>query len=57
MRLTVGGYTVNYPGDCGTPTTDILTVKLLISITISTPGAHFMTLYIKDFHLMTPIEQ
>ena len=56
-RLTVGGDKVNYPGYCGTPTTDLLTVKLLINIIISTPGARFMTIDIKDFYLMTPTDR
>ena len=28
VRLTVGGNLINYPGDCGTPTANLLTVKL-----------------------------
>ena len=55
-RLPVGGDRVNYPGDCGTPMTDLLTVKLLFKSTISTPGARFMTLDIKYFYLMNPME-
>ena len=26
-RVTMGGNLVNFPGDCGTPTADLLTVK------------------------------
>ena len=36
VLLTAEGYQVNYPGDVGTPTADLLTVKLLINIVIST---------------------
>ena len=36
IRITVGGDKINYPGDCGTPTTDLLTVKLLLNSVIST---------------------
>ena len=54
-RLTVGGDRVNYPGDCGTPTVDLLTVKLLLNSVVSTPGARFMTIDIKDFYLNTPM--
>ena len=54
-RLTVGGNRVNYPGDCGTPTVDLLTVKLLFNSVISTPNAKFMTIDIKDFYLNTPM--
>ena len=52
-RLTVGGNLFVYPGDCGTPTVDFLTVKLLLNSVISTPGAKFMTIDIKDFYLNT----
>ena len=39
VRLTAGGNQINFPGDVGTPTADLLTIKLLINIVISTPGA------------------
>jgi hypothetical protein len=49
--------TWNYPGDCGTPTANLLTVKLLLNSIISTPNAKFMTLDLKDFYLMTPMKR
>jgi len=54
-RLTVGGDRVNYPDDCGTPTVDLLTVKLLLNSVVSTPNAKFMTIDVKDFYLNTPM--
>jgi len=54
--VTMGGNLVNFPGDCGTPTADLLTVKLLLNSIISTTNAKFMTLDIKDFYLMTPMK-
>ena len=54
-RLTVGGDRVNYPGYCGKPKTDLLTVKRFLNSTIYIPGACFMTLDIKDFYLVTPM--
>ena len=45
------------PMGCGTPTADLLTVKLLLNSVISTPGAKFMTLDLKDFYLNTPMER
>ncbi len=45
---------MHYPGDAGTPTADLLTVKLLINRTISTLGTKFITMDIKDFYLNTP---
>jgi len=56
-RITMGGDRINYPGDCGTPTADILTVKLLLNSIISTLHAKFMTIDIKDFYLMTPMDR
>jgi hypothetical protein len=56
-RITMGGNLFNYPGDCGTPTADLLTVKLLLNSIISTPNAKFMTLDLKDFYLMIPMKR
>jgi hypothetical protein len=46
-RLVVGGDRVHYPFDAGTPTANLLTVKLLINSVILTPGAKFFTMDIK----------
>ncbi len=56
-RITMGGNLVNYPGDCETPTANLLTVKLLLNSIISTPNAKFMTLKLKDFYLMKPMKR
>ena len=56
-RLTIGGDRINYDGDCGTPSADLLTIKLLLNSVISTEGARFMTLDIKNFYLGTPLEK
>jgi hypothetical protein len=55
MRLTIGGNNVNFPGDCGTPTVDMVTVKLHLNSVISTKGACYCTIDLKDFYLMTPM--
>jgi hypothetical protein len=55
--ITMGGNLVNYPDNCGTPTADLLTVKLMFNSIISTPNAKFMTINIKDFYLMTSMER
>jgi len=55
VRITLGGDRINYPGDCGTPTADLITVKLLLNSVISTPNAKFMSIDIKDFYLNTPL--
>jgi hypothetical protein len=54
-RLVAKGDRVHYPRDAGTPTVDLLTVKLLLNSTISTPNAKFMPMDIKDFYLNTPM--
>jgi len=56
-RLRVGGDRINYPDDCGTPIADLLTVKLLRNIVVSTKNAKFMTLDIKTFYLNTPLSR
>ena len=38
VRLTVGGDRVNHHGNCGTPTANILTIKLLLNSVISVQG-------------------
>ena len=54
-RLTVGGGGFNYTGDCGTPTVEFTTVKLLLNSIVSTLNAKFMTIDINDFYLNTPM--
>ncbi len=56
-RITMGGNLINFPDDCGMPTADLLTVKLLLNSIISTANDKFMTLNIKDFYLMTPMKR
>ncbi len=56
-RLVVGGNRINYPGNCGTPTADLLTVNLLLNSIVSTLNAKFFTMDIKDFYLNTPLKR
>jgi hypothetical protein len=56
-RLTVGGNLIHYPGDVSTKTAGLTTAKLLFNITISTPGAKFMCMDVKNFYLNTPMER
>ena len=48
---------MNYTDDWGTPTSDLLTVKLLLNSIVSTAGAEFMTINIKNFYLNTPLKR
>eukprot|EP01082_Thalassiosira_pseudonana_P012372 g11214.t1 g11214 contig5:382941-386300(-) len=56
-RLTMGGDRINYPGEVGTPTADLLLVKILFNSIISTHGARCMTADIKNFYLNTPMQR
>ena len=56
-RITMGGDQTNCPFDCGTPTAELLTIKLLLNSVISTPGAKFMTIDISNFYLNTPMNR
>ena len=47
-RFVVGGNRINYPGDVGTPTADMLLAKILFNSVISTKNARFMTGDIKN---------
>jgi hypothetical protein len=51
----MGGDRVHYPGDAGTSTANLLTVKLLINSIISTPGAKFFTMDIKEIYFNSPM--
>ena len=53
----MGGDRINYPDDCGTPTSGILTVKFLLNKVISTKGAKLIIINIKYFYLNTPMER
>ncbi len=49
VRLVVVGNRLNYDADTGAPTANLLDVKILLNSIISTPGARFATIDIKDF--------
>ena len=46
-----------YPGDVSTPTVEMMTVKMHLNSVISTKGAQYCTIDIKDFYLNTPMEK
>jgi hypothetical protein len=56
VRLTVSGNLIQYPGDVYTRSADLTTSKCLWNITISTEGARYMCLDVKNFYLGTPME-
>jgi hypothetical protein len=54
-RLTVGGDKIEYPGDKSTRIAGLTTAKILINSVISTSGAKFLVIDIKNFYLNTPL--
>ena len=54
-RLTMGGDRIVCPGDCGTPTINLLTFKLHQNSTIYTKNALYTTADINNFYLNTPM--
>ena len=57
IRFTVGGDRLDYPGPTATETSEIQTANLLFNSTISTKGGQLMCIYLKDFHLDTPMNR
>ena len=57
VRITVGGDKLSYDDDAGSPAANLLETKLLINSTISTPGAQFDCLDIKDMYYKTPMTE
>jgi hypothetical protein len=54
-RLTVGGDQIEYPGDKSTRTAGLTKARIIINSVISTLGAKFLVIDIKNFYLNTPI--
>jgi hypothetical protein len=55
-RVTLGGNLLHYPGDCGTPTVNMITVKLHLNSIISTKNVQYYDIYLKNFYLNTPMD-
>jgi hypothetical protein len=55
MQFLVGGNRINCPGKVTTPTAEMLVAKVLFNSVISPKGAHFITMDISNFYLMTPL--
>jgi hypothetical protein len=52
----VGGNLIQYPGDVSTRSAYLTTSKFLWNSTISTEGAKYMCLDVKNFYLGTPMD-
>ena len=47
-RLTIGGNLIDYPGNLSMKVVDMTTFKILVNITLSTPGAKWLGLDVKN---------
>jgi hypothetical protein len=56
IRITAGGNLINYPGELTTRTADLTTPKLMWNSVLSTEGAKYMCLDIKNFYLTAPLD-
>jgi hypothetical protein len=56
VRHTVGGNLIQYQGDVSTRSANLTTSKCLWNSTISTEGAKYMCLDVKNLYLGTPME-
>ena len=54
-RATFGGNLIHYPDDVGTPTADLLLIKIFLNSVISTDGARFAMADLSNFYLCTPM--
>eukprot|EP00956_Cyclotella_meneghiniana_P028501 scaffold66567_cov24-Cyclotella_meneghiniana.AAC.1 len=54
-RATFGGNLIHYPDDVGTPTADLLLIKIFFNSVISTKCARFATADLSNFYLCTPM--
>ena len=55
-RLTVGGNLIDYPGNLSMKDADMTTFKILVNSTLSTPGARWLGLDVKNYYLGTPMD-
>jgi hypothetical protein len=55
-RATMGGNHINYPDDVGTPTANLLLIKIFVNSVISTKGAKFANADLANLYLMTPLK-
>jgi len=57
IRITAGGNLINYPGELSTRTVDLTTSKLMWNSVLSTEGARYISLDIKNFYLSVPLDR
>ena len=55
-RITVGGNLIDYPSNLSMKVADMTTFKILVNSTLSTPGAKWLSLDVKNYYLGTPMD-
>ena len=55
-HITIGGNLIDYPGNLSMKVADMTTFKILVNSTLSTPGARWLGLDVKNYYLGTPME-
>jgi hypothetical protein len=53
----MGSNLINYPDDVGTPTVNLLLIKIFLNSVILTKGAKFANTDLANFYLMTPLKR
>ena len=54
IRLTVGGNSINFPGDVTTPTADIIPANLIFNSVLSTKNEKILCADIANFYINNP---
>jgi hypothetical protein len=57
IRATLRGNLIQYPKDVGTPTANLLLIKIFLNSVILTDKAKFATADFSNFYLMTPLKR
>ena len=57
VRITAGGNLIVYPDELTTQTADLITTKIMWNSFLSTQGAQYMCIDIKNMYLATPLDQ
>ena len=55
-RITVSGNLIDYPGNLSMKVADMTMFKILVNSTLSTPGAKWLGLDVKNYYLGTPMD-
>ncbi len=56
IQATLGGNLIHYTDDVGTPTANLLLIKIFLNSVISTDRAKFATADLSNFYLMKPLK-